>query len=79
MELSIKKEEYWVMRIVAPVGASALVTYASQLKNGALVIVNGDIVEPLSEHADSEDALVAAQSVTARTGEPCKVVLNADL
>ncbi len=79
-DLPLKNAEYWVMRIHGRADDPALLKRLyRELMDGKLAVVNKDIVEPLSCHEDAETAMIEAQTVTGRTGQPCKVVLNAEL
>jgi hypothetical protein len=76
--------EWWVMRIVrsreqlsegvVPADVAAAVA------RGDLQVVNGEIVEPIEVYDDDQEAaLIRAQRETTRTGQPCKVVMNAEI
>jgi hypothetical protein len=75
--------EYWVMRIVRAkesIGPEGItVAEWKAYKRGDLQMVNGDLVEPIEEYDDQHDAEARALHEHGRTGNPHKVVLNAEI
>lgn len=66
------------MRVIVSRGG-AIRAFASQVFEGKLHVINGELVEPVECLGDQEDAIIAAQRWGARGGCLYKVVMNVEI
>lgn len=71
--------EWWVLRIVATKDQLCTPAMAKKISDGTYQVVNGDVVEPIDCCDSQDEAMRTLNRETARTGQPHKVTMNADL
>lgn len=70
--------EYWVLAVVVPRGGMVGDDLGHAIARGDLLMVNGEVVEPVEVYDTESDAREGAIRHTAKTGREAKVTLSVD-